>query len=75
MSCNIHVTRYVKRMTACRDPCRLAIGKTSLDVREDPIAGTHVPNLLYVDVQSSRQVLQLVAAGNCNRATAHTGVW
>ncbi|WIA14049.1 hypothetical protein OEZ85_002603 [Tetradesmus obliquus] len=55
-----------------RDPCRLAVGKTSLEVREDPLAGTHVPNLLYVDVQSSGQVLQLVAAGNCNRATAHT---
>ncbi|WIA34216.1 hypothetical protein OEZ86_012569 [Tetradesmus obliquus] len=55
-----------------RDPCRLAVGKTSLEVHEDPLAGTHVPNLLYVDVQSSGQVLQLVAAGNCNRATAHT---
>lgn len=56
-----------------RDPCRLDVGKTSLEVHEDPLAGTHVPNLLYVDVQSSGQVLQLVAAGNCNRATAHTG--
>jgi hypothetical protein len=58
---------------ACRDPGRLAVGKTNLEVREDPLAGTHVPNLLYVDVQNCRQVLQLVAAGNCNRATAHTG--
>lgn len=57
-----------------RDPSRIAISKTSLEVREDPMAGTHVPNLLYVDVQNSRQVLQLVAAGNCNRATAHTGM-
>lgn len=47
----------------CRDPHRIQVGKTSPEVREDPVAGTHVPNLLYVDVQNFKQVLQLVATG------------
>ncbi|KAF6249472.1 P-loop containing nucleoside triphosphate hydrolase protein [Scenedesmus sp. NREL 46B-D3] len=63
---------YKPNSNSSRDPCRLAAGKTSLEIREDVLAGTHVPNLLYVDVQNCRQVLQLVAAGNRNRATAHT---
>lgn len=55
-----------------RDPYRIQTSKTRLEVREDPVAGTYVPNLLYVDVQSCKQVLQLLAAGRLSSLQIET---
>lgn len=50
-------------LDCCRDLLRVQLSKNSLEVREDPVAGVHIPNLLSVDVNSCKQVLQLVATG------------
>lgn len=46
------------------DPLNVGnIKKSGLEVREDPQAGTYVPNLLYADVKEYREVFHLVATG------------
>jgi hypothetical protein len=47
----------------CRDPGNICSTRAALDIREDPIAGTYVPAMLYAKVCDYADVLELLHAG------------
>ena len=55
-----------------RDPANICTTRAALDIREDPIAGTYVPAMLYAKVSDYTDVLELMQAG---RTVCAGGSW
>ena len=66
-----YVEIYMEKVRDLLDDTRL---KVNLTVREDKAKGIHVADVTEVSVKSQQELLEIMAAGALNRATAATGM-